>query len=118
ERSTVAAASPDDVYPMISDFRHFEEWSPWAHLDPAMKTTLDGTPGTVGASYAWVGNDKVGEGKMTFTAVTPKQRVDMKLEFIKPWKANNDVSLVLAPDSGKTKITWSMDGHKGGLMGK
>jgi hypothetical protein len=111
ERSTIISASTDVVFAQVADFKKWKGWSPWDQLDPNMKTTFEGTQGTVGATYAWVGNDKVGEGKMTVLAVDPNKHIDFKLEFIKPFEdlAKNGFNLEFV---GKdTKVTWYMDGN-------
>lgn len=109
ERSVPVAATPDAVLNVMGDFHRFPEWSPWQKLDPNMKTTFEGDAGTVGSSYAWTGNSKVGEGKMTITEVQP-DHITMRLEFIKPWQATNTTTYTVAPDGANTKVTWSMDG--------
>lgn len=116
ERSTSIAAGPDVIFPVMSDFHNFEKWSPWEKLDPAMKKEFTGSG--VGSTYSWSGNDDVGEGKMTMTNVVPNQRLDVQLDFVKPWKSTNTTSWVLTADGSNTRIVWSMDGNKGGLMGK
>ena len=53
-------------------------------------TLAVGAPGAnsgQGAVYHWAGNDKVGEGEMTITKSSPPSEIDIKLEFMKPWKA-------------------------------
>lgn len=117
ERSTEIATPPDVPFAMVTDFHQWAGWSPWEKLDPSMKKTYDGPASGVGSSYAWVGNDKVGEGKMTLTGVKPAESIDLKLEFIKPWQATNDVKFTFAGAGDKTKVTWAMDGHND-FMGK
>jgi hypothetical protein len=73
-----------------------------------MKKTIEGSG--VGSVYSWSGNDQVGEGKMTLTESVPDSRVAMKLEFIKPWAAVNDVEILLAPASDGTEVMWAMNG--------
>ena len=34
----------------------------------------------------WVGNDKVGEGKMTLTESQPNDLVKLKVDFVKPFE--------------------------------
>ena len=34
----------------------------------------------------------------------------MKLEFSRPFKANNEVNFVLVPSEGGTRVSWIMDG--------
>lgn len=107
ERSATIAAPPALIAAQISDFHAWQAWSPWAHLDPAMKTTFTGSG--VGAIYTWEGNDKVGQGKMTLTRLEPGS-VGIKLEFLKPFAAVNDTAFTFAPAPDGTKVTWTMDG--------
>lgn len=117
ERSATIGAAPEAVYAQVSDFKKWEAWSPWGKLDPSMKTAYEGTQGTVGAVYAWTGNDQVGAGKMTVTAVDPNKRIDIKLEFIKPFASTAANGFVLAPAGKDTKVTWFMEGTND-FMGK
>ena len=110
ERSTTISASPEVVYAQVADFHKWEAWSPWGKLDPNMKTNFGGTPGTVGSSYSWVGNDDVGEGKMTVLAVEPNKRVEINLQFIKPFESAAINAFALESSGKETKVTWLMDG--------
>src|SRR6266576_6251810 len=80
-RSATVSAPPDVVFAQINDFHKWEAWSPWAKLDPAMKTTFEGAPAGAGAIYAWTGDKKVGEGRMTLTESQPNDLVRIKLDF-------------------------------------
>jgi uncharacterized protein YndB with AHSA1/START domain len=117
ERSADAAAPADVVFAMITDFHQWAEWSPWEKMDATMKKTYSGAPSGPGSVYEWTGNDKVGQGRMTILAVKPNEQVSIKLEFIKPWTATNQVAFDLKPASDKTKVSWSMDGQHD-FMGK
>ncbi len=109
ERSATIAAPADVTLSLVSDLHQWAAWSPWEKLDPNMRRTFAGPPSGVGASYAWAGNDKVGEGRMTITDVKPQQ-VTIKLEFLKPWEATNTTTFVTSADGASTKLTWAMDG--------
>jgi hypothetical protein len=109
-RTAVVAAPPSEVFPRLSDFRRWEAWSPWAKLDPAMKVDYPGTQGQPGGGYHWVGNDKVGEGRMTLTSVEPDRALAIRLEFIKPWAQVNATTFDLAPEGAGTRVTWTMTG--------
>lgn len=63
ERSIEIDAPMELVYEHVRYFKNFESWSPWAKLDPAMKTSITGDDGTIGATYKWAGNDDVGIGQ-------------------------------------------------------
>jgi|GEM_PF-6909325 len=44
--------------------------SPYVSLDPAAKYSFAGPSAGPGASIAWSGNSKVGEGRMTINGMT------------------------------------------------
>jgi len=110
-RSKAIAAPPLSVYPLVADFHQWEKWSPWAKLDPAMKTTHAGPAAAVGSSYAWSGNDKVGEGKMTIVEAKPGERLRLRLEFLKPFASTSSTEFSFAPKAGGTETSWTMEGH-------
>jgi uncharacterized protein YndB with AHSA1/START domain len=113
QRSALINAPSAVVFPLIDDFHNWPKWSPWEKLDPNMKKTFSGAPAGSGASYAWVGNDKAGEGRMTITDSKPSELVSMKLEFIKPFAATNQATFALTPSGTGTQIVWSMEGDNG-----
>jgi hypothetical protein len=75
------------VFDQVNDFRKWEPWSPWAKLDPSMKSTYDGTTNGTGATCHWVGKKDVGEDRMTILESTPTSKLPIKLEFIKPFES-------------------------------
>jgi hypothetical protein len=115
-RATTIAAPPVVVYAQIADFHRWKAWSPWEKLDPAAKVTYAGPTSGTGAAYAWVGNDKMGEGKMLITEAKPGQEVDIKLDFIKPFEATSSTVFGLEPAAGGTKVTWSMTGENNFML--
>ena len=110
ERSLEMDASPAVVYDYVRHFKNFDQWSPWAALDPKMKTTLSGTDGEVGASYAWEGNKNVGKGRQTITAMTP-ELISIKTEFDEPFESTSPTTIKVEPAGNKTKVTWGFDMH-------
>lgn len=109
-RTATYNAPPEVVFEQINDFKKWDAWSPWAKLDPNMKVTHSGSPSGKGASYAWVGNNDVGEGRMTITESHPASHVKIDLEFLKPFEAKNVTEFLLKPEAGKTNVTWNMNG--------
>ena len=110
ERSIVVAAPSTAIYPNLEDFHRFAAWSPWEKLDPNLKRTFDGPAKGPGAVYSWIGNDAVGEGRMTITDARPNERVQVKLEFMKPMESTNTTVWALEPVGDGTRVTWSMEG--------
>ena len=109
-RTAVVNAPPEKVFDQVNDFHKWNAWSPWAKLDPNMKTTYSGPESGQGASYSWTGNDQVGEGKMTIAESHPGQHIKIDLEFIKPWQAKNNTEFIFTPEGNGTKVTWNMSG--------
>lgn len=117
ERRATIAAPAAAVFPHVNEFKKWQAWSPWEKLDPAMKRTFGGPEGGQGATYAWVGNSDVGEGKMTITESRPNEKVQIKLEFIKPIESTSDTVFAFAPEGKGTAVTWTMSG-KNNYVGK
>ena len=111
ERSATMSASPSQVYAVLTDFHRFPEWSPWQKLDPNMKITFGGAERGQGATYAWVGNNEAGAGKMTILECTPDQAITEKLEFVKPFKDTCVGHFAIAPEGAGSRVTWTMDGN-------
>lgn len=112
ERSSTIQSPASTVYRHIIDLRKMERWSPWERLDPDMTKTYSGAEIGVGSRYSWAGNRKVGEGSMEITGASENERVDIDLEFLKPFKAQNKTWLSLEPQGDSTRVTWAMSGEK------
>jgi hypothetical protein len=110
QRSARIYAPPEKIVAALSDFHGWESWSPWERLDPDMKRDYSGPAKGKGAVYAWKGNSKVGEGRMEITEVAPA-RVDINLDFLKPFPASNKVNFTLQPKGEGTDVIWSMVGQ-------
>ena len=100
------------IFAQVNDFRKWEAWSPWEKLDPAMKKTYSGPSAGPGAVYSWVGDDKVGEGRMTLTDSKPAESVKIKLDFIKPFEDTCATEFAFKASGAGTGVTWTMAGHK------
>ena len=89
ERSAQLSAPSATVFALLNDFHQWGKWSPWEKLDPTMKKTFSGSESGAGAEYAWSGNNKAGEGRMTMLDSKPNEQLSIKLEFLKPFPATN-----------------------------
>lgn len=113
ERSTEINAPRAFILDQLSHYKNFKDWSPWQHLDPEMKSSVSSNDGEVGATYTWEGNDKVGKGKMTTTALAP-DHMDLTLTFFEPWQSTAPAKFTLQElGEAKTKVTWGFDMHIG-----
>jgi hypothetical protein len=110
-RSTTISAPPAEVFAQVNDLHKFQDWSPWAKLDPDLKQTYEGAPTGAGAAYAWEGNKKVGQGRMSITESKENELVNMRLEFFKPFASVATTEFALKPEADQTALTWSMSGE-------
>jgi uncharacterized protein YndB with AHSA1/START domain len=110
QRTATIKAPPEKIYPLISDFRNWSAWSPYEKRDPAMKKTHTGAEAGRGAVYEWDGNNEVGRGRMEIVEATPPAKVTIKLDFLKPFEAQNVTEFTLQPSGDSTTVTWAMNG--------
>ena len=110
QRSASIDAPPERVYAQMIDFRKWAAWSPWDDMDRDMQQTYSGADTGVGAKYAWTGNRKVGQGNMEITNAAEASKIEIALEFLKPFKASNDTVFTLEPAGEGTNVTWAMTG--------
>jgi hypothetical protein len=110
-RSATMSAPAPTVFAQVNDFHKWEAWNPWGKIDPAIKQTYEGAPAGIGSVYTWVGNNEVGEGRMTITESRPSDLIVIKLEFFKPFAANSIAEFTFKPEGSQTAVTWSMTGE-------
>lgn len=114
-RSGIIAKSPENIFSYINDLHQFQEWSPWAKVDPNATASWSGPSAGPGASFSWSGNSEVGEGTMTIVESRPNDYVKFRLDFKRPFSATNMAEFKLKPSNGSTELTWSMSGTNGFL---
>ena len=106
ERSATVAAPPAAVFALVNSYRRFNEWSPWAGLDPAARYAFGGPEQGKGAWMSWVGDpDKVGTGRQEITESRPFERVGSSIDFGRQGTAS--AAFALSPSGGGTRVTWS-----------
>jgi hypothetical protein len=110
ERSILIAAPADRIFPLIDDFHEWPKWSPYEGMDPDMKRSYGGAGHGVGATYAWDGNARAGQGRMEILESAPHSLVRIKLDFSKPFEAHNTAEFAIRPDGTGALVTWAMYG--------
>jgi uncharacterized protein YndB with AHSA1/START domain len=109
-RSGTIDAPPDRVFALINELRRFNEWNPFARMDPQNAITYDAVTAGVGGAYTWQG-EKSGAGRMQITESVPGQRVTARLDFSKPFEAHNLVDFTVQAQGDKAStVTWTMHG--------
>lgn len=109
-RSADIRSPAETIFALINDFRQWPKWSPWEKLDPNLKRTLSGAEAGRGAVYEWEGDRKVGAGRMEITDSAPYARIDIKLTFLRPFRADNRTLFTITPVDGASHVLWEMTG--------
>ena len=110
ERSASIKAPPEKIFAILNDFKRWDAWSPWEKKDPAMQRTFGAVTSGKGATYAWDGNKDVGQGSMTIAESVPSSRLALRLDFLKPFEAHNNVEFTLQPKGEETTVAWALYG--------
>ncbi|HBR96514.1 MAG TPA: polyketide cyclase [Gammaproteobacteria bacterium] len=110
ERRKRIQAPAEAIYAYLNDLQAFRRWSPWEEKDPNMTASHSGTESGVGAVFAWDGDKNVGKGRMEIIAAEPNERVEIKLDFLKPFEAHNIVEFLLEEADCQTTVAWVMTG--------
>jgi len=109
EKSITINKPASEVFPKVANLNHYRDWNPWQKTEPDSKSTITGTPGTVGHKFEWEGK-KIGAGSLTIKSVQPHTSLLLDLEFIKPWKSTADDAWTFEENGGQTKVTWKNQG--------
>jgi len=109
ERSITVQAPPERIFALINDLQQFKRWNPYEKKDPAIQGSYGERLAGPGARYAWESKE-VGEGSMEITASAAPTRVAMKLDFVKPFEAHNQVEFTISAEGGAQKVSWAMQG--------
>jgi hypothetical protein len=116
-RQTVIAAPAAAVFAKVNDLRRWDEWSPWAKLDPDAKITFEGPQAGIGAAFKWDGNSKIGAGTMTITESKPNERIATRTDFTRPFAGTSNADFIFSENGGQTNVIWTMTG-KQNFIGK
>lgn len=111
-RSATMGAPTANVFAEVNDFHKWQDWSPWAKLDPNATTSFEGAPAGQGAIFNWAGNSEIGEGKMTIIESRPNEAIKIKLDFAKPFAGTSHAHFTFKPEGSGTLVTWTMTGER------
>jgi len=103
-KSVFVKAKAEDVYKVVSDFHHWQAWSPWLIQEPEAKVTVEPD----GKSYEWEGK-RVGKGSMQVTNEAENKSIDYDLTFLTPYKSQAKVRFELKEQDGGVEVFWHMD---------
>jgi carbon monoxide dehydrogenase subunit G len=116
-RSAEIAAPPEKVFAIVSSVRRFQEFSPWAEMDPDAKYTFEGPETGAGQKMSWTSaNRNVGSGTQTVTEYIEGRRVAAEMDLSEMGKAV--AAWDIEPSGAGTRATWSLKAPLDGIMMK
>lgn len=118
ERSAIVRADPADVFSLVSDYRQFNRWSPWAAYDPDAEYEFSGPATGVGSTMSWRSEDpSVGNGTQEIVEIEPVTMVKSKLTF-EGFDTPSYATFTLQATGNGTRVTWSFDANMDTLLGR
>jgi uncharacterized protein YndB with AHSA1/START domain len=107
KREITINAPQEEVFALVSDFNRWNEWSPWASIDPDAQYKVSGSG--VGQRMEWKSDHpEVGNGVQEITTMNAPDSVTTHLDFGDMGQA--DATFTLSPVSdGATKVVWSFE---------
>jgi uncharacterized protein YndB with AHSA1/START domain len=109
-RQIAIAAPAAAIFPHVNDLRQWEDWSPWAKLDPNAKISFEGPLVGPGGMFHWSGNGKVGAGTMTITESKPNERIATRADFTRPFEGSSNSDFIFSQGGDQTNVIWTMSG--------
>lgn len=115
-RSITIQATPEKIYPYLSNFKQWERWSPWnASKDATLNYTYTGPKQGRGAKQSWT-SEKMGAGWMQLTQANPETGVTYDL-FIdmhgSQSQLHGKIDLIRHANGQSTLVTWTDTGNVG-----
>ncbi len=104
-------APPAKLFPLINDLRAMNTWNPYALREPSGTNVYRGPASGPGAANEFA-TSKSGTGNIEILEAVPPSKVVLRLQMIKPFKADNRVEFTLVPHGSATDVTWAMSGKQ------
>ena len=117
ERQIIIDAPASRVFPYLNDFRKFNEWNPWARLDPNTRYTFSGTDSGTGAIMQWSReHEHVGNGSQRIVDSKLNEFVKTELDF--GFGAPANATFTLSESAGQTTVVWAFDAYLGNTISR
>ena len=117
ERQIIIDAPASRVFPYLNDFRKFNEWNPWARLDPNTRYTFSGTDSGTGAIMQWSSeHEHVGNGSQRIVDSKLNEFVKTELDF--GFGAPANATFTLSESAGQTTVVWAFDAYLGNTISR
>jgi uncharacterized protein YndB with AHSA1/START domain len=116
QRSITINAPPERVFALIDDFHQWPRWAPQDREDATMRRSYGLQSSGVGAVSQWKSDGSAGAGEMAITAAIPNSRIDVTVDWIKPFKVRNTHEFEITPEGQQVRVTWIAEGSNLYLM--
>jgi hypothetical protein len=111
ERSIVIDAPQAELFAALNGFKRFNEFSPWAALDPDTQYSYEGPESGVGAKMSWISaDDDVRSGTNEIVESASPDIIRTRLDF---GGQLAQATFKFEPADGGTRVTWSFDSDLG-----
>jgi len=108
-RRRVIKVKPEQVYPLVADFKHWASWSPWVMHEPNATLEFSENTDVTDSWYTWQGRH-IGAGKMVHKTLVENESIEQDLTFYRPMKSNSQVYWRFNSVGEHTEVTWGMRG--------
>ncbi len=121
ERDVELSNPVTQVYDYLNHFKRYNQWQPWANIDPRQTTSIEGPEFGVGAKFNWSSWDKtVGKGSLTIEESEPDTRVRMVMD--NDWRGHDKYSTFTLEQNTQTNavtLRWTIEVEYGwDIMGR
>lgn len=111
ERKIELSNPTTQVYDFLNHFKRYNQWQPWASIDPRAQYTLEGPEYGVGAKINWKSWNKViGEGSLTIDESEPEALLRMGLD--NNWRGSDKTFTFTIDQNVQTNavtLVWALD---------
>lgn len=113
QRSISISATPASIFEEVNGMKAFNQWNPWASIDPEGTTyNFEGPNEGVGSKMSWASDHSdVGNGVQEIIESERNTKVRTKLDF--DGYPTSYAEFQLTGDDGSTTVTWTFEGDMG-----
>jgi hypothetical protein len=104
ERSVLIDRSPEDIFAVLKDLRHFPRWAPWLETLSSDDYRFEGPEQGIGATLVW--SDQAGGGRLWITDTVAPSAVDLQMELGETQTAS--YFRIQTVDGGAQQVTWGL----------
>lgn len=105
QKSVVIYSTEQAVFDQVKYLANFPKWSPFYEADPAQKTEVKGTDGSVGAQFHWDGNSGKDLGYQEISEIQELKYIKMNCDIQKPFKATPTFEYSFINSGNGIKVT-------------